>query len=53
VLIAISLPIIWEPLFGSLRISIRVWSEGELKIAERRDAEAAGSEVCEMTTVSD
>jgi hypothetical protein len=42
--VARTLPMIWAPLLASLRISTRVESEGEVKIAERREAEAEGSD---------
>lgn len=47
--VARTLPMIWAPLLASLRISIRVESEGDVKIAERREAEAEGSDAWEMT----
>jgi hypothetical protein len=47
--VARTLPMIWAPLLASLRISMRVESEGEVKIAERREAEAEGSDAWEMT----
>lgn len=53
VLVARILPMIWAPLLASLRTSMRVRSAGEVKIEERREDEAAGSEVWEMTMGSD